>query len=267
MTPTPHLVGPNFQELNRLVADDEIHLQTQIRHTLRLLKPMKVKGISKRRFGGGHDGGYVHLDDFEGLDTALSLGIDHNILWDLDVADRGLTIHQFDHTVDAPAPHDPRMIFSKTKIAAQSGPGTESLESIVQRLDKGKERPNLILKMDIERSEWEVLEATSLNAISRFSQITCELHYFEAIGQLEWRQTFFRGLRKISKFYAPIHIHANNYAGMQIIAGVPVPFVLEVTFANRALYQFEETDELFPGPLDLPCDTLRPDWYLGSFRY
>lgn len=263
----PYMLGPNFQDLNRLAANDVFELQDQIRNTLRLLRPQTAKGHHKARFGSDGDGGYIHLDDFEGLDIAVSMGIEHNIAWDRQVADRGLTVHQFDHTVDAPAPNDPRMIFNKTMIAPENGPGQESLESIVRRLDKGATRPNMMLKMDIECAEWAIIEATSLDAISRFSQISCELHYFEAISDLSWRQAFFRCLRKIAKFYAPIHVHANNYAGYSMIMNVPVAHVLEVTFANRSIYEFEDCEETFPGPLDLPCNPNIPDIYLGSFRY
>jgi len=266
-TPTPYMLGPNFHELNRLEARNERELQAQICNTLRLLRPMKVKGHQKARFGSAGDGGYVHLDDFGGLDIAVSLGINDNVTWDLDMARRGLTVHQFDHTVEDPAPNDSRMVFNKTMIAPEPGDGMETLESIVMRLDKGRERPNMILKMDIENWEWPVLEATSLDAICRFSQITCEMHYFEAIGDLKWRQLFFRGLRKLSKFYAPIHVHANNCAAVSVIANVAFPNVIEVTFANRALYDLEETDEVFPTALDAPCDTTRPDIFLGNFRY
>lgn len=265
--PKPFMVGPNFQELNRLEAHSEAELQAQIKHTLRLLKPMQAKGQTKARFGSPNDGGYVHLDDFEGIDIAISLGIDHNITWDVDMADRGLTVHQFDHTVDAPAPDDLRMIFNKTMIAPMNGTGQESLESIVKRLDAQRERPNMILKMDIENAEWPVLEATGLDAICRFSQIICELHYFEGFGDLRWRQGCFRGLRKISKYYAPIHIHANNYASTSVIAGVSFPNVVEVTFANRALYEFIQSDESFPGDLDAPCNPSAPDLMLDKFHY
>jgi hypothetical protein len=267
MKPTPFMVGPNFQALNRLVANDDFELQAQVRNTLRLLRPQAVKGFRKARFGSANDGGYVHLDDFEGVDTVLSLGIEHNIDWDRDIADRGLPIYQFDYSVDAPAPNDDRMTFYKIMIGPEAGPGVESLESLVERFDKKRERPNIFLKMDIECSEWSVIEATSLEAISRFSQITCEMHYFQGLIHTGWRQICFRALRKLSKFYAPIHIHANNYANFTMIANVPVPEVLEVTFANRAIYELEESDDLFPGPLDRPCDPNRADMYLGRFEY
>lgn len=265
--PAPYMLGPNYHDLNCLTAADGFELQTQIRNTLRLLRPQRAKGYTKRRFGASGDGGYVHLDDFEGVDTAISLGIDHNITWDRAIADRGLTIHQYDHTVDDPAPEDPRMVFNQLMIAPEERPGATTLAAIVDKLDKGGDRPNLFLKMDIESCEWGVLKATSLDTIARFAQITGEFHYFEALGELPWRQTFFRCLRKLSKFYAPIHVHANNYAAMPLIANVPVPCVLEITFANRALYEFEDSDELFPTKLDAPCDPAVPDHFLGAFRF
>ena len=198
MTLTPHMIGPNFQALNRLIANDDFELQAQVRHTLRLLKPQSAKGQRKARFGSVNDGGYVHLDDFGGVDTVLSLGIERNIDWDRDIANRGLTIHQFDYSVDAPAPDDNRMIFHKIMIGPQAGPGVESLETLVERFDKKRERPNIFLKMDIECSEWPVIEATSLETMSRFTQITCEMHYFQGLSNEGWRQQCFRVLRKIS---------------------------------------------------------------------
>jgi hypothetical protein len=262
-----YMLGPNYQDLNRLEAHNPFELQEQIRNVLRLLRPQRAIGQTKARFGCEGDGGYVHLDDFEGVDTALSLGIDYNISWDRAAADRGLEIHQFDHTVEDPAPDDDRMIFNKMMIAAAPQPGAETLESIISRLDKKRDRPNLFLKMDIECAEWAVIEATSLDALSRFSQITCELHNFGCFEDLAWRQGFFRCLRKLSKHYAPIHIHANNFAGWAIVAGIPVPHVLEVSFANRALYRFEDSNELMPTPLDTPCNTREADMYLGNFLF
>lgn len=262
-----HIAGPNFQSLNRLRADNLDELQKMIRHTLRLLKPQQVKGHNKVRFGSVNDGGYVMLDDFTAVDTAISMGIEQNIDWDIIMADRGMTVHQFDHTVNDPAPTDDRMVFNKIMIAPQDGEGCESIRSIVERLDKSLDRPNLVLKMDIECSEWDALEATSLDVLSRFSQITCELHGFNFMEDLGWRQRIFRGLRKLQKFYAPIHVHANNYAGWAIIAGIPVPAVLEATFVNRQLYEVEESHELFPTSLDVRCDPRQPDLYLGRFEY
>jgi len=71
----------------------------------------------------------------------------------------------------------------------------------------------------------------------------------------------------LSNAYAVVHVHANNYAGFSNVANVIVPNVLEITFANRSIYSFSETDEIFPGPLDIPNDPRHPDMHLGTFRF
>jgi len=95
--------SPNLREALDQISD-ELAGETyeEIKDTLRLLRPHAVEGVKKLRLGSPYDGGYVVLDDFRGVDTAFSLGIEKNATWDLDVAKRGITVYQFDHTVDAP---------------------------------------------------------------------------------------------------------------------------------------------------------------------
>ena len=159
------------------------------------------------------------------------------------------------------------MIFNKLMITPGEAPGCATLPSIIRKLDKGDARPNIFLKMDIEGAEWAAIEETPTALLGRFSQITCELHCFGNFGDLAWRQGFFRSLRKLYEHYAVVHIHANNFAGWATIANIPVPHVMEVTFANRAIYQFTDTNEIFPTPMDVACNTRLPDMFLGSFRY
>ena len=71
-------------------------------------------------------------------------------------------------------------------------------------------------------------------------------------------------LEKLSDSYAVVHVHANNIGGFSNVANIIFPNVLEITFANRSMYSFSETDEIFPGPLDAPNDPSHPDLHLGS---
>lgn len=258
---------PTLDEIGGLHASSNVELGNQIRTVLRLLLPQQVVGQRKKRFGRANDGGYVHLDDFRGVDTALSLGVNDDVSWDRDVADCGLKIFQFDHTVDDPSPDDDRMIFSKIMIAAHPGAGCATLNELVAAHDKGANSPNIFLKMDIEGYEWPVIEETDQHLLGRFTQIACEMHLFEHLPSLEFRQGFYRSLRKLNLSYAPIHIHANNHAGYSIVAGVPIANVLEVTWANRSIYSFRDTEEVFPTHLDQPCNASAPDHFLGSFRF
>jgi hypothetical protein len=58
--------------------------------------------------------------------------------------------------------------------------------------------------------------------------------------------------------------HAGPFAN---IANVIMPCVLEVTLASRGCYQFEESNVIFPTPLDQPNLPSQPEMRLGSFRF
>lgn len=255
-------------ELGGVPAEpSEFDTHQEIRNILSLLRPYTAMGFSKARFGSPHDGGYILLDDFRGIDTAFSFGVEQNASWDVDVAKRGVTVYQFDHTVNAPITNNPRLIFERKKIANEPGINSESLASLVDRHDKQNARPNIILKIDIERDEWTVFDATPPSALRRLSQIVGEFHYFEGLSDVYWRRLFERAIKKLCEAYAVVHVHANNHAAFSNIANVIVPNVIEITFANRRMYSFSETDEIFPGPLDAPNDPSRPDMHLGAFRF
>lgn len=235
--------------------------QVSIRNVLRLLKPHRLVEHNKVRVGNEHDGGYVMVDDFD-VDVALSLGINDDITWDVAVANRGLKVYQFDHTVADPAPDDDRMVFSPTMIASQSGEGRISLEDLARR-HAASDR--IILKMDIEGWEWEAFE--TLERVDAFSQIVCELHYFEGLVDVLHRTRVRRALKKINEHYVVVHIHGNSCAGLTTMHGLSFPCVMEVTFANRNLYPVEETLETFPSSMDQSCDPKKPDLWLGTFTF
>lgn len=257
---------PPRHDLGDLAGDLDAFAQ-DTRRILRYLRPQAVRDIAKVRLGKDADGGYNCLDDFAGIDTAFSLGINDDISWDLDAAERGLTIYQFDHTVSDPAPDDPRMIFQRKRIDRISGPDTQSLGDLIGAYDKRLDRPNLVLKMDIEGGEWGVLDATTEDDLGRLAWIVCELHYFQGLAQRHHRELVDRCLDKIARRFAVVHVHSNVWGGYTSLANIVVPNVIEVTFANRRCYDVVATDELFPGPLDQSCDPEQPDFYLGSFAF
>lgn len=237
------------------------------RRILARLRPHALKDHRKVRLGNPRDGGYVCVDDFAGIDTAFSFGINDDISWDLAAAERGLRVYQFDHTVSDPAPGDPRMVFEPKRIDAHSGPHSQSLSDLVRTHDRGLPRPNIILKMDIEGAEWPVIEATSEEALSRIAWIVCEMHYFQGLAEPHYRNLIDRCLAKLSQGFALVHVHANVWGGISSLGNVMMPNVIEVALANRFVYEVEDTDETFPGPLDQSCDPAQPDLYLGTFRF
>ena len=237
----------------------------EIKSGFRLLRPQAATGTKKIRLGSANDGGYVMLDDFLGVDSALSLGIDKDVSWDVDMAKRGIVVYQFDHTVDSPPVTDnPRLVFAKKRISTETGPSTETLPSLLKRYDKGT-KPNILLKIDIECDEWAIFDELCPELISRFAQIVGEFHFFEGFSaDPRCRRLITRVLEKLTYSYAVVHIHANSHGDFHTFNNMAFPNVLELTFANRRLYSFSETDEKFPGILDAPNDPRRPDVDLNT---
>lgn len=232
-----------------------------------MFSPEKVVGYQKIRLGSDIDGGYVMLDDFSNVELALSFGVDINADWDVDVADRGIVVQQYDHSVpQSPADH-PNVHFFRKMISA-SGEEPEST-SIGQILAEAHIQHNgsVLLKIDIESAEWDVFDTCSATDLDRFSQILVEFHDFDRATDPYWLMRATRVMRKLKSLFGVYHVHANNWSPMAVIGNVYFPGTLEVSFANKSRYQFEPTRELFPTRLDAPNNPLKPDLYLGAFQF
>ena len=238
----------------------------RILRVARLLKPQRAAGHSKVRLGSQHDGGYVCLDDFFGLDAAFSFGIEQNASWDSDAAVRGLIVHQFDHTVDGVYNPHPNFRFQKKKISAEAKDNEESIPSLLRQFGSGAPA-SVLLKIDIEYSEWPVFDATPADDLNQFSQIICEFHGLCDVLDDAHYHRMVRVLEKLDSRFGVVHVHGNNFSPYMFIGNVPFPPTMEVTLANRSRYQLEPTDEIFPTGLDNPCDASKPDHFLGRFQF
>ena len=43
---------------------------------------------------------------------------------------------------------------------------------------------------------------------------------------------------KLTAYHVPVHLHANNFADVMLVQGVPIPDVLELSFLRRDLGSF-----------------------------
>jgi hypothetical protein len=232
----------------------------------RLLRPQQARGVKKLRLGALNDCGYVCLDDFAGLEAALSLGIAAEVSWDAEMADRGLVVYQYDHTVEGPPYPHANFRFHRRKIGARAGHDSESIESALARAHL-TQRHSAILKIDIDDDEWPAFAATSAATLDVFTQVLAELHGFNNVLDDDWFEQALAVLAKLNEKFAVVHVHANNYRPLLAIGNVLFPEVLEVTYASRAKYSFTDCDEVFPGPLDSPNWPAAPDYGLGKFVY
>ncbi len=231
-----------------------------------LLRMKTVEKYSKTRIGSPADGGYVCLADLDDVVAALSIGIGGDVSWDAAIADGGVRVYQYDHTVTAPPTLHDNFVFHQTKLGTCDEHNQTSLASILAKYNL-RTPASVIAKIDIEGDEWDVLNSVPSDVLSVFSQIVCEFHWFHKLNDDEFFGKVMGALSKLALVFEPVHVHGNNYAPVLHIGNITLPDVLEVTFVNKRKYDTLDGDEVFPTSLDAPNNPTLKDYPLGYFRF
>lgn len=234
------------------VSDMDIHLPDMgfLRNVKKLLRIYAVLGKSFVRCGAKHDGGYIMLDDFKARNgIAYSFGINHDVSWDDDLADRGYDVFMYDHTIKK-LPIERKEFHFFPKGIADMAPTNEldDLDSFMQN-NGHMEKKNMILKMDVEGAEWGFLDRVSSETLQKFDQIILEIHKLFDKGL---KSEIISGLNKINTTHGVVHVHANNYAWIFEKEQMRIADTLEVTWVNKMTYNLQKTDAILPIPLDSP---------------
>lgn len=255
----------NFDSLRFLMTGGH---KKQIIEIYELLRPQSFNGLRKIRVGNREaDGGYVMADDFEKITAVLSLGIGAEVSWDIEIADRGIEVFQFDHTVDAPneVAGNPRLHFHKMGIAGKTDP-TARMKSLPDVLSEelSEHTGDLILKIDIDGYEWEVFTDMPNEVLQRFRQICIEIHNpLARPGQRGRRLRNLAVLRKLSRYFRPVHLHANNAGPVRSICGLELPKLLEICYLRDDGQDFTDSKEILPGEFDVPNVPGTPEINVG----
>jgi hypothetical protein len=240
-----------------------------IHEIIPLLTPMDITGAKYRRVGRDYDGGYVMLDDFSSrkIDAAYSFGIGKDVSWDEEIAELGIDIYMYDHTIDKIPKYHSRFHFYKEGVTGDPEEvGLETLGNLVSR--NGHETSeNLLLKMDIEGYEWSVFKETPSLVIGQFVQIVIELHGLNPNKSKEEISQIVSVLKKINQTHQSIHVHANGVTSISWLGELTLPELLEVTYIRRAEYtdRLVRNTRTFPTEIDQPTFPWLPDVYLGTF--
>ena len=209
-----------------------------------LLTPFDV-GHAKRRLGNNADGGYVLSEEL--LDSAqhvYSLGISTDCQIDLELAEAGKKVYQYDKD-NCVTPTHPNMRFKQMWI------GGESFQREI-KMTGGAERSNNLLLMDIEGGEYDVV-LNSGDLLNHFSQICLELHAVLTNTNIESL------LNRLNQTHTLIHIHANNwvlwpdYKSYTGHSGIKngLPDLLELTYVRNDTFTTRRmSQEKSPTPID-----------------
>jgi hypothetical protein len=249
--------------------------EEQIRHRLFAeLQPVKLANCELERFGEPNDGGYLLCGNLLGaVGAGYSYGISGYDGWGCDISRRlDVTVHQYD-CFDARRPACPG---GKTVFHDECVAGTRSVDegrvfdTVQNQLARnGDETRHLVVKMDVERAEWDVFLRMPDAVLNRIDQLAVEFHEFH-------EERFVAAVQRLKKSFYVAHLHFNNFS---CIGGQP-PFpawAYEVLFvskrlvlAERSLWQASK-DWLFglmpdtlgkaeiPNALDAPNNPRTPD--------
>lgn len=211
------------------------------------------------RLGAGDDGGYeTCVDDLRNgsIVAAFSMGVREEDAWSVDVNKRwGVPVYQFDCTVQS-AQQCPDCHFYPKCIKSEDGtddsfPGKSwTLKDVLEqtRLTDAPDR-SILMKMDIESSEWPVFEKEDLSLLRKFRQISVEFHVLRVPQEHE------RKLRSMLKLqqagFMISHIHGNNWAPFVKMGPYQFPDVVE---ANLVSDPRQREAHCITDPGDLPGD-------------
>jgi hypothetical protein len=249
-----------------LLQDERISpflLQERIKKIVEELTLYDASIIGYIRLGDPGDGGYVIANCIKKNVGVLSLGVGENISFDLSISKYARNIHLYDHTVENLPESIPNSIFFKEGLGNTIKENFTTLNTAIDRFDTDQD---LILKMDIESSEWEILSNIDLIVLSKFSQIIIEFHGLTRVLDDEFFETMMDSFQNLNSTHYLINTHVNNYEPVQIIGGFPLPNVIECTYLRKTEGPLNPIRNSHPHNLNMPNNKKKPE-YISGFIY
>lgn len=238
------------------------------------------------RLGSPNDGGYVvPLAAIEGAGALVSFGLRFD--WNFEREFRRLNptavIHCYDHTVSERG----ALFFSATetlRFLTNFRPDTlrgaktwldyrgffrgdvkhfrqrvwrdrnRNSVTVTDALGRVSSRVPIFLKIDIEGSEYRIMDDVVANARA-IGGLAIEFHDLDV-----YPERFNEAVAALRQHFHVVHVHANNYADLSSFG---FPGAIELTFLNKALVAQDPviSAQRYPVPgLDQPNDPATPDY-------
>lgn len=216
------------------------------------LTPVRLSNCTLKRFGDAHDGGYLMCENLMGdARAAYSYGIDGRDQWGCDISRQlAVSVHQYDcFNLKRFACDRGRFEFHEECIGERSAtlegrPFDTLSNQLAKNGDAGK---RLIVKMDVEGSEWSALLETPDAVLESIDQLAIEFH-----GVNDPR--FVAVVEKLKRHFYVAHFHSNNWSCDSTLTPM-------TAWANQALLVNKRVGVLDPSglPASLPHPLDAPD--------
>ncbi len=237
---------------------DPVKVRAENRQALfEALKPVKLSNCEFERVGDQHDGGYVICKNLVGRAESLySYGIAASDNWGCTLSARlKKPVHQYDcFDLNRPPCDGASPIFHEECVgerkATVEGRLFDTVDSHIARNgDAGK---RLIMKIDVEGSEWPSFLAMPESALQQIDQLSVEFHGVE-------EEVFVEVMHKLRRVFHVVNVHYNNWTCHPDTTPLPAT-TYEVLFVHKGLGVVEAgVPARLPNPFDSPNTPGRPD--------
>ena len=211
-----------------------------------LILPKNVVGKKRILIGEKGDGCYVLLNDFKDIKIAYSFGISNNIQFDKELANRGIDIYMYDHTINSLPYNNSKFHWKKIGI---SGKGKylnlKDLETLILENGHSLEK-NMILKIDVEHWEWNSINDLREETLKQFKYIAIEFHFHDESISNE-NQLYYTVLKKLEKTHQSFYFRCNGDRSIIIKFGNNrICNILEVSYIIKNNNNFTYDDAIYP---------------------
>ena len=212
-----------------------------------LLLTKEVIGKKRILLGAKYDGCYVLLDDFKNIKIAYSFGIHTNIQFDKALADKGIDVFMYDHTINSLPYENPKFHWKKIGLCGvgQKHQNMKNLEELI--LENGHiNEKDMILKIDIEFWEWESILHLKEETLNKFKYIAIEYHFRDK-KYYTIENLYYNVLKKISKTHQAFYIRCNaNRSKITKFGNNRICKVLEVSYIIKKGNIFKKDETIYP---------------------
>jgi len=208
--------------------------QVDILNLLRLIAPVAISS-DFIRIGSEYDGGYIVPNMLSDISSVISIGVADDDSFDRFFSERNIKIFQFDPTIDSPPSALPNTSFFKVPFGAFNGQMHSHVDRILQ-ICHIEDESDVLVKTDSEGGEWYGLLMSSDAALGKIKILTGEFHQFEQLSDPLIFEFMYKTLLSLSRHFFPVSVTPNSTCAMSVIAGIPIPNLLEITYVRRTAF-------------------------------
>ena len=238
----------------------------ELKELLKVYTPQN-KGIARI---GNQDraDGYIMIQDFKSPSVVYSFGLKDELPLEFELAEKGYEIFLYDNSVTAPANLTDNMHFFKEGLGEVYNPygPLDTLKNYIYQNEHNIHN-NMILKINLKGSEWDILNSIDSKTLNQFDQIVVEFHDLIKGCSDERKQLILNALRHLQETHQLIHLHANNSSRTIKIGNTIFADIMEASFAKKDKYETALNEDLsLPTIIDHANDVGRADLNMGKWN-